>query len=104
MIQVYCKEIQLCVCVRACPLSPRYVCLFAAPWTVAHQTPLSTDYLGKNAGVGCHFLFQGIFPIQGLNPRLLCPLIQGPLSQSASLFLTQEPEASETSDKVFWVP
>ena len=27
---------------------------------------------GKNPGVGCHFLFQGIFLTQGLNPRHLC--------------------------------
>ena len=26
---------------------------------------------GKNTEVGCHFLFQGIFPTQGLNPGLL---------------------------------
>ena len=26
---------------------------------------------GKNTGTGCHFLLQGIFPTQGLNPRLL---------------------------------
>ena len=26
---------------------------------------------GKNTGVGCHFLFQGIFLTQGLNPGLL---------------------------------
>ena len=26
------------------------------------------DSLGKNAGVGCHALLQGICPIQGLNP------------------------------------
>ena len=26
---------------------------------------------GKNTGVGCHFLLQGIFLTQGLNPRLL---------------------------------
>ena len=25
----------------------------------------------KNTGVGCHFLLQGTFPAQGLNPRLL---------------------------------
>ena len=29
------------------------------------------DSPGKNTGVGCHFLFQGIFLIQGLNPCLL---------------------------------
>ena len=27
---------------------------------------------GKNTGLGCHFLFQGIFLIQGSNPHLLC--------------------------------
>ena len=44
--------------------------LFATPWTVAHQAPLSMgkDSPGKNNGVGCHALFQGIFPAQGLNP------------------------------------
>ena len=26
---------------------------------------------GKSTGVGCHFLLQGIFPTQGLNPGLL---------------------------------
>ena len=26
---------------------------------------------GKNTGVGCHVLLQGIFPTQGLNPGLL---------------------------------
>ena len=28
------------------------------------------DSPGKNTGVGCHFFLQGIFPIQGLSPRL----------------------------------
>ena len=29
------------------------------------------DFLGKNTGVGCHFLLQGIFSIHGWNPCLL---------------------------------
>ena len=29
------------------------------------------DFPGKDSGVGCHFLLQGIFPTQGLNPGLL---------------------------------
>ena len=29
------------------------------------------DFPGKNTGVGCHFLLQGIFPTQGSNLRLL---------------------------------
>ena len=36
---------------------PRLLC----PW----------DSPSKNTGVGCHFLFEGIFPTQGLNLRLL---------------------------------
>ena len=28
------------------------------------------DSPGRNTGVGCHFLLQGIFPTQGLNPGL----------------------------------
>ena len=43
----------------------------ATPWTVVSQTPLATGFSSKNTWVGCHFLFQGIFLTQGLNP---CPL------------------------------
>ena len=43
--------------------------LFATPWTVSYQAPW--DFQGKNTGVGCHFLLQGIFPTQGSNPGLL---------------------------------
>ena len=32
------------------------------------------DFPGKNTGVGCHLLLQGIFSTQGSNPRLLCLL------------------------------
>ena len=50
---------------------------------IAHQTPLSIDCIaqqtplpmssppGKNTGMGCHALLQGIFPTQWLNPHLL---------------------------------
>jgi len=31
---------------------------------------VSGDSLGKNTGVGCHALLQGIFPTQGSNPGL----------------------------------
>ena len=54
----------VCVCVCVCVLS--HVQLFAhfCPW----------NFPGKNTGVGCHFILQGIFLIQGSNPRLLCLL------------------------------
>ena len=32
------------------------------------------DFPGKNTGVGCHFLLQGIFPTQGWSPCLPCLL------------------------------
>ena len=51
-----------------------HVQLFVTPWTVACQAPLFMGFSGKNTGVGCHFLFQGIFPTQGSNPSLLCLL------------------------------
>ena len=45
--------------------------VFATLWTITGQAPLSMDSPGKNTGVGCHFLLQGIFLTQGLNPCLL---------------------------------
>ena len=39
--------------------------LFAIPWTVVCQAPLSRSFPGKNTGVWCHFLLQGIFPTRG---------------------------------------
>ena len=43
----------------------------ATLWTVARQVPCPWDSPGKDTGVGCHALLQGIFLTQGLNPRLL---------------------------------
>ena len=46
------------------------------------------DSPGKNTGVGCHALLQGIFPAQGLNPHLShhlhCRWILYPLSHLGS--------------------
>ena len=50
------------VCMLSC------VQLFAAGLLCPWGSP------GKNTGVGCHFLLQGIFPNQGSNPCLLCLL------------------------------
>ena len=41
--------------------------LFATLWSEGHQASLS---MGKNTGMGCHFLLQRIFLTQGLNPCL----------------------------------
>ena len=44
---------------------------FATLWTAAHQAPLSKRFprhYPGNSGVVCHFLLQGVFSTQGLNP------------------------------------
>ena len=59
--------IMMCVSSQSCPA-------LGTPGTVDHQAPLSWCpclYLGKNTGVGSHFLFQRLFQIQGLNPHCL---------------------------------
>ena len=38
------------------------------------RSPCPWDFPGKNTGVGCHALLQGISSIQGSNPHLLCLL------------------------------
>ena len=59
------------VCTLSCVSRVR---LFATPWMSPARCLCPWDSPGKNTGVGCHFLLQGIFPIQGSNPRLLCLL------------------------------
>ena len=49
-----------------CGLLHSHVQLFATPWTVAHQAPLSMGFPGKNTGGGCHFLLQICVNIQYL--------------------------------------
>ena len=53
-----------------CAESPNRVRLFATPWTVARQAPLSMGFFRQEYWSGCHALLQGIFPIQGSNPDL----------------------------------
>ena len=69
----------VCVCMHAYMLSCfSCVLLFAILWTVAYQAPLPWDFPGKNTGVGCCALLQGIFPTQESNPCLLhLPIVTG---------------------------
>ena len=54
-------------CVRLCdPMD------YSQPGSSVHR-----DSPGKNTGVGCHALLQGIFPTQGLNLSLLSPALAG---------------------------
>ena len=54
------------------------------------------DSPGKNTGVGCHFLPQGIFPTQRLNPHLLHWQVDSlPLSHQGSMKIGTIWEQSE---------
>ena len=60
-----CPVVQLCLSLCSpvnCSVAPRLLC----PW----------DFPGKNTGVGCQALLQGIVPIQGSNSHLL-PTVAG---------------------------
>ena len=60
----------LCLVAQSCPTLRPY----------DHSPPGSSvhgDSLGKNTGVGCHALLQGIFPTQGSNLHLLSPTLAG---------------------------
>ena len=47
------------------------VWLFATQWSVVARVLCSWNSPGKNTGVGCHFLLQGLSPTQELNSCLL---------------------------------
>ena len=64
----------VCVCVCMCAVVSR---LFATPWTAARQSSsVHGNSPDKNPGVGCHFLLQGIFLTQGLDPHVVSPALQ----------------------------
>ena len=50
-----------------CVFSHSVVSNPATPWTIAHQALCPWDSPGKNTGVGCYALLQGIFSTQGSN-------------------------------------
>ena len=58
------------------------------------------DSPGKNIGVGCHFLLQGIFPTQGSNPGLPhCRQIPYHLSHQGSPRNNQRKQTERHSTK-----
>ena len=59
------RSLLLCVVAQSCPtLCDTMDC--SLPGTSVHR-----DSPGKNSGIGCHALLQGIFPTQRWNPGLL---------------------------------
>ena len=70
-----CIHIFKLVCKEFCVLRCSVMSKFLQPHGLEPARLLCPwDFPDKNTGVGCHFLFQGIFPTQGSNPRLLCLL------------------------------
>ena len=60
-------NVRVCICAQSCPT-------LETPWTIVHQVLLSMEFSRQEYWSVCHFLLQGIFPTQGLNPHLLCLL------------------------------
>ena len=64
-------DAQTAGCVCLCGLIHSVVSDSLQPFGLQPARLLSPwDFLGKNTGVGCHFLLQGIFLTQGWNPCL----------------------------------
>ena len=68
---------RMCVCVCVCAKSPKSCPTLHNPMDCSPPaSSVHGDSPGKNTGVGCHVLLQGIFPTQGLNPGLSCICMQ----------------------------
>ena len=50
------------------------VLLFANPWTITCQAPLSMGFSSKNTGIGSHLLLQANLPSPGIEPTSHNPL------------------------------
>ena len=89
----------MCVCVFVCARTRMHLatwsCLtLVTPWTVACQASLSMGFCRQEYWSGLHFLLQGIFLTQRLNPCLLCLLycrqIIYPLSHTTFFYLCRK--------------
>ena len=69
----------VCLCVCVCVLSRFSNC--PTLWNLMDYSlpgcPVHGDSPGKNTGVSCLALFQGIFSVQGLNWHLMSPALAG---------------------------
>ena len=85
--------------------------LSATLWTIAPQAPLSMGFPRQEYwSGGCHFLLQGAFPTQGLNPHLLhllhwqagsVPLV--PLKSAGDYMAELHNQSSGSSQIIFLV-
>ena len=76
---------------RVTDVQNSHVSLLVILWTVCSTRLLCPgDSPGKNAGVVCCALPQGIFPTQGLNPCLTSPALTGEFFISSATWDTQK--------------
>ena len=94
----------VCVCLCLCAYTLSRVRLFATPWTVAHQAPLSIGVSRQEYWAGCHFLLQGILPTQVSNLCLLGllhwqvdPSLAEPSGSPPSLLTVSNPAKLQSS-------
>ena len=83
-----------CVYMRVCAQSLRHAWLFATPWTVAHQAPLSVGFSGQEQWSRLPFPSPGDLPDPGIEPASPVSLTLAghksfPLRHPRSLVLTQ---------------
>ena len=62
---------RVCVCLCVCLVAQSCLTLCDPMDCCLPGSSVHGDSPGKNTGVGCHVLLQGIFPTQGSNPVLL---------------------------------
>ena len=75
MYCAYYYNMFLCLCEKPTNFAFTIVLLLFSHSVMSDSLrPCPWDFSGKNTGVGCHFLLQGIFLTQGLNLSLLCLL------------------------------
>ena len=82
-----------------------HVWFFVTPWTIAHQDPHLWNSLGKNTGVSCHSLLQGISLTHGSNLGLLhCRLILYHLSHPGKPILETQLNLEGISSRMSEAP
>ena len=93
LLSTLCVCVCVCLCVCVCVCARALMCAHSVMSDSLWSHGLkSTSFLcpwdspGKNIGAGCHFLLQGIFLTQGLNPCLLLL----PVLQVVSLLLSHQ--------------
>ena len=94
-----------CVCVLTCFSR---VQLFATPWTVAHQAPLSMGFSKQEYWSGLPFPSPGDLPDPGIEPRsLMSPVLQAdslPVELSWKRFLDSRSSQFQLSHVAMFLP